>query len=934
MSRVVAFKQTPFEIKSVNNLHYDKKQKLLSLSHSSSSSSSLEIGTYGSKTSRPVFIDNDPEKTPQDKQVYYVTRMKTLIARSQKSKLAIEFIKMKNDKSIQSYQFYNTLLQSCVNAANLDIALFIIKQMYTSWESDGIPVAPTKETYKILLEAVFNSKDYYLSLYIAKALINRRVPFLNKERDTSDTAIRDLPISHVVCDTELWQYILRALTSSKKLYSFWAVLSPFSTREKIPDFKEVEEITRQFLETTPKPFSTETWRVIIRGMGAYQRGGPEFVDFLQLVRTDIPINPEIGTEIIWALARKGLVREALRYISQAISKFGPRPLSSKEPIYALSSFCANKGNVNRTKELLSMMHLWVNDWALKKKWVELSKIKIMMRAYLQALANEVTLHMNPDKDKRVVSRFSTDPDDPAAKGESLIDSQFYKSWKELLAKLSTLEKSDRENIDLIIQFQVFANLLNHKSFPMKTAMETLKNMREKEVLQPEFNTFKIVLEGFANSPEFSSHNVQDQNQKLRIEYALEVFEMMKSYGYEVDKLETFRPLLQACLPPFERKTSKYIDSWGPLVGTENDIVWKKPQKPIPRIFEIEKMIDDSKLPIDYELISTLLEQLSSAGLFKTMWKRWSDLATSGIRRHEKLYETVFYAAAVDYSEAQYAINVVRNQMSREVPPVIPTLEIYTAMLQCCVRINDTYNITEITQIMQRIIDKTHNPRVQSKWYVPIVNAYLHNPELAPQGKLLVSQLLRNDGMLCFPLWRTLMYYYNDTHLDLKSAKHTFEAYVDWRERNKRFLFDSEKRVGIDMGTTSRNLSPELPLIKFPSSPLYTKDTQIINLYTQIAIRCGNFSIARQLLTSYVAHYEHQQAQDIAFVDIETLKEFAYLAWRKQQMNEMQWLLEKYQSFSNNDSFPLDQEEKAKSIFQNPMVFKHLDYMARHSPSSS
>ncbi|CAG8615813.1 3871_t:CDS:2 [Ambispora gerdemannii] len=884
--------------------------------------------------------------------------------------------------------------------------------MYTSWETNGNPVAPTKEIYKILLEAVLNSKDYYLSLYIAKALINHRVPFLTKERETTDAAIHNLPMSHVVCDPELWQYILRAMTSSKKLYSFWAVSSPFSTRERIPDFKEVEEMARQFLETTRRPFSIETWRVIIRGMGAYQRGGSEFLDFLQLVRTEIPINPEIGTEIIWALARKGLAREALGYINQATSKFGPRPLSSKEPIYALASLCANKGNVNRTKELLSMMHLWVNDWALKKKWVELSKIKITMRTYLQALANEVTLHMHPDKDKRVVSRFSTDPDDPAAKGESLIDSQFYKSWKDLLARLSNLDTKDRENIDLIIQFQVFANFLNHKSFPMKTAMEMLKNMREKEVLQPEFNTFKIVLEGFANSPEFSIHNVQNQNQKLRIEYALEIFEMMKSYGYDVDRLDTFRPLLQACLPPFERKTSKYIESWGPLVGTESDVVWKKPQKPIPRIFEIEKMIDDSKLPVDYELISTLLEQLGSAGLYKTMWKRWSDLATSGIRRHEKLYETVFYAAAIDYSEAQYAVNVVRYQMSREVPPVTPTLEIYTAMLQCCVRIDDTCNINEISQTMRKIIDKTHNPRVRSKWYVPIVNAYLHNPELVPQGKLLVSQLLRNDGLICFPLWRTLMYYYNDTHLDLKSAKKTFEAYVDWRERNKKFLFDSEKRIGINVATTtSKSLSPEFfnsqsssssktsnlnirfPLIKFPSSPLYTKDTQIINIYIQIAIRCGNFSLAHQLLTSYVSHYEHQQAQNIAFIDIETLKEFAYLAWRKQQMNEMQWLLEnvmskqykndsslleenkkreyddlfewvtnqltikkvdsnnndndnleahnqqqqqKSRNLSNNNSV-LDQhyqEDETKSIFQNSMVFKHLDYMARHSPSSS
>ncbi|CAG8433832.1 9595_t:CDS:2 [Ambispora gerdemannii] len=810
------------------------------------------------------------------------------IDRSEKSRLVSEFANMKREKSIQSRDFYHSLLENCIEKGKLDIALIIIKQMHTTWENERIQVGPIKETYRLLLDTMHNSKDYKLSLYVSNALIKGRIPFPIKTPD-SDDAFFGLPVSNVECDAELWQFILRAMTSPKKLYSFWAVNSPFSTTGKIPNFNEVNKLAKKFLETTPKPFDHETWRMIIRGMGAYQEEGKGFVEFLQSSR--IPINPEIWTEIIWALARKSLAKLALEYIKQSISEFGPKPLTSNEPIYALASHCANIGDVKRTKELLLNMQSWVSDWALKTKWPELSKIKILMRAYLQSLANEVTLHTHPDKEKQVMSRFYTNPDDPSSNKEILINSPFYKSW-------DNLEKKDT---DLVIQFQVFANFLDCKSFPMQTAMEMLKNMLENEGLQPEFNTFKIILEGFAKSPEFTNYpNHTSQAQKSRTEYALEIFDMMKSCGYDVDALDTFRSMLETCLPPYESKSTKKIDSCG--ICSETKTVMKKPSKSIPRIFEIEKLIEDSKLPIDTGLLTTVLEQLGSAGLFEAMWKHWNNLAESGIQRNEKLYETVFYAAALNHSEAQYAINKVRFQMAREVPSVTPTLEIYTAMLQCCIRVNDTSSICDITQTMQKYIDKAENPRIQARWYVPIVNAYLHNSELVHQGKRLISQLLQNDELLCFPLWRTLMYYYSDTHLDLRNARQTFESFVDWRERNKNYLFGSESE--------NQPIKLKLPLIKFPSSPLYAKDTEIINIYAQIAIRCGDFTLARQILTSYVAHYEHQQAKNIEFIDVETLKEFAYLAWRKQQTEEMNWLLENVLGKQNeNDLLSLDAHKK-------------------------
>ncbi|CAG8458719.1 13589_t:CDS:2 [Ambispora leptoticha] len=864
-----------------------------------------------------TIYNDDPEfffrtKNSQDKESYYLSVMRRHIDRSEKSRLVTEFANMKRERSIQSREFYHSLLEICIEKGNLDIALVIIKQMYTAWENERVQVVPIKETYRLLLDTMHNSKDYKLSLYVSNALIKGRMPFPIKSPDSED-AFFGLPVSNVECDAELWQFILRAMTSPKKLYSFWAVNSPFSATGEFPDFNEVDKLAREFLETAPKTFDYENWRVIIRGMGAYQGGGKEFVEFLQSSR--IPINPEIWTEIIWALARKGLIKPALEYIKQSSSKFGPKTLASKEPIYVLASHYANLGDVKRTKELLLNMQNWVNDWACKTKWPELSKIKILMRAYLQSLANEVTLHTHPDKGKRVASRFYANPDDPSSNKERLIDSAFYKTWH-------SLEKKD---IDLTIQFQVFANFLDYKSFPMRTAMDMLKNMRENEGLQPEFNTFKIVLEGFAKSPELI--NYASENQKSRIEYALEIFDMMKSCGYDVDALDTFRSMLETCLPPYESEITKKIDSWG--IGDEAEAVVKKPSKSTPRIFEIEKLIEDSKLPIDTDLVTTVLEQLGSAGLYKAMWKHWDNLAKSGIQRNEKFYETVFNAAALNQSEAQYAISKVRFQMAREVPYVTPTLEIYTAMLQCCIRVNDTSSISDIVQTMQKNIDKTKNPRTQARWYVPIVNAYLHNSELVHKGKALISQLLQNDELLCFPLWRTLMCYYSDTHLDLRNARQTFESFVDWRERNKNYFFDSESEIkenndGIGAATIT-SIKLKLPLIKFPSSPLYAKDTEIISIYAQIAIRCGDFTLARQILTSYVAHYEFQQAKNIEFIDIETLKEYAYLAWRKQQTEEMKWLLENVLNKQNkNDLLSLDAHKKLEydDLFQ--WVTKQLE----------
>src|ERR1044072_8019172 len=97
--------------------------------------------------------------------------------------------------------------------------------------------------------------DHFLSLHVVKSIINGQVPlpFIKSNSKTDDKLRKNLGVK---IDLNMWNSILRSLTTQRKLYS---------TRD-LNYLENVKEIAEIFLNSNPNyhDFTEETWRLVIR----------------------------------------------------------------------------------------------------------------------------------------------------------------------------------------------------------------------------------------------------------------------------------------------------------------------------------------------------------------------------------------------------------------------------------------------------------------------------------------------------------------------------------------------------------------------------------------------------------------------------------------------------------------------------------------------
>ncbi|CAG8513099.1 4497_t:CDS:2 [Acaulospora colombiana] len=897
----------------------------------------------------------------EKEQAAYLKRMRVSLSMKDLPAVTKEFIELKNNNVTPNLEIYHILLKACSLTADLPSAIEIIKQMYKD------SISPVKETYKHLLSVVEASSDHMRAINIVRSMANGQIPLSDKKQFLQGSTD---PLEFEI-DLDVWKMMLSAITTPHKLYS---------TRS-MEYFEEVKNLGEIFLETHKRPFDKETWRLLVRTLGSYPKKSKSFDLVLKDLQDEHSITPELYSEIIWALSRKSKVEDAMIYLDQLISDF--KYIPSREPLYALTSYYADLGEYQETGYLIEnyakLIKCEEQPPGRPGNW-EIDFTTVLMQAYVQALRNRTTpqrgasYHGNPIPivmREDIVDHFSR---------ENFTKSTFYASWERLM---KSVERSDstfyRDHYDLIIRFNVFANKIDDTKFPLENCLQMIKSMRGNG-MEPSFETYKFLLEGYSKSTSNDTSN-------HRVEKALEIFEMIRLAGYDVDNLQVFQPLLDSCLPNVKSRVDGQTavgNRFGKKAKNGVESISLLHKSSTPKIFEIEKLMKGMKVMHNQKSIITILEYLGETGNYASMWKRWTEISLTGHRRSELLYETILRLASRDLTESEYAINVVRHQMKREPPPIRPTLGIYHQLFECCLKCNDTLTIRELIEEINDVQfggmvgnhlmksgDYSGDGRSgffgtdslivskedQSKLQALVLNTCFKLPVLYKDGeKLARNNLECRKDLIDFDFWKLLLDYY--TEHDDSNVQKTFEMFVDWRDHNRGFnksdMFGGDDEC-VDTTTDHIATATRIQDLRFPIPPLTLEDIEIINIYGRNSIRKGEFNLAKEILTYIITNFQlsppaplkltkphisscqisnfdrptassSSSKIDSRIIDMNILKEFAYLTFKQNKLDELRWLEKNiitkigffstpsaasFPSTSYSASLPSDQKEFAQ-----------------------
>ncbi|CAG8721987.1 11785_t:CDS:2, partial [Dentiscutata erythropus] len=904
-----------------------------------------------------------------EQQTTYLRRMQSYLESNDLSSVVREFINLKNQNIVPTLEIYHVLLKSCAKTSDLQSAIQIINQMYSDSHQSFIP---TKETYKYFLNVVEASSDHLLTINVLRSIANGQVPLAALDSKTQSLA--DLRPMNVDIDLELWKLILRSVTTAHKIY----------TTQKMDYFEDVKGLCETFIESFRGPYDEETWRLIIRALGSFPKENDTFQTMLQRIQDEQLLTSTLYSEIIWALSRKSNIQLAKTYLDRMISKFNYTP--SREAFYAMLSYYADLGRFKTVSNLVNIYAPLIKDpqpqttsrQNLRDLW-EFDFSTVLMQAYVQALSKYI-LNQKKSEDQTdsllddiMIPRIQKTIEQLDFSNDNFTNSSFYSSWKELVNSLSkqssTLDsnfpKFHRDHYDLIVRFNIFANQVSPKEFPLDKSLEMLKNMRG-EGMEPTFETYRIVLEGYAQSPEFQA--ADKKSVSLRVEKALEIFDLIKLAGYDVDNIKVFQPLLESCLlqPSDKENIVKKTGQQEEKKESYNENISLLRSSLTPKIFEIEKLMKNYKVKHTQASTITLFQQLASVGDYKNMWKRWTKLSLMGYRRNEELYETILRLASKDKIESEYAINVVRHQMKRENPEVKPTFGIWKELMECCVKCEDgltiKYLINEINQFIQegnKFRGKTdiniannvgmlrddanirpNEEDVNFKLHMLILETCFRLPKLHKEGENLMSQLLETKKKLInFDFWKVVLNYLVKSSLtdssDNFNIHQTWEMFVDWR--NEHFGFDKDLSRAFSVSnsptplmTTTKSSIKHSPspsslnksssssetsiTIKLPHPPYRIKDIEIGYIYIKYLIRKKEFTLFKEVLNNLVLNFhslsspitfDHKSTNptiDFSLLDINILEEFAYISWKQNNFDNLRWLQKNIIDRVNIDSY--------------------------------
>ncbi|RUS33699.1 hypothetical protein BC938DRAFT_484327 [Jimgerdemannia flammicorona] len=797
--------------------------------------------TFHHVQSSPVSM---PLKTGFESVQLYAARMKQHLDNGNIAGVFAEYASLSSENIQPSLEVYHTFLKGCVANLNFSKAVEAVERLQAD-SRHASAVTPIQEIYSLLLKVA--SLDFHAVDDIAKVA-----------EWFHDASRSPLP-PEILSDIEAWNKILKA---SLKLGS--------SYRRN---------------ELVPLSYRTCLSRSVRKANGILRR-----IDQLEkykrnLAEPQMPPSSQITELLALSFASAGFQAKSEEILRQAASQ-GYTP--SNDFWYTLARNHAYQGNLPEVKQIADENVTRQNSDAIavdaKSLFLPVLTLahKVALEKYVIEFASEVGVTGLNRRLSRVEQRVQP----------------LHDSYRELTGEISRADAAllGTQTYNLMIEYNILANRINHQQFPMSTTEDIFTEMQTRG-LQLDFGTFFNLMRGYARTHEFDT-----RLGNVRLDKALQVLQRMENAGVNTNHQSIFQVLFEACLPHNAQYNSdnfhlrrKLSGVWAKPHNAQYNSdnfhlrrklsgVWAKPLKTLyvdPRIFDIERIMRDSKVSHDRITLKTLFTCLGVSGQYHALWNRWREMQFKGIHRNVGLYQRIFALCSLDVDQARYALTVVRHQMARETPPVRISWGIYESLLDCCIASQDVVTAREVIEAMKVDIfpaNKQLHADSRKVWphddsplfYTPLIRACFLIRGLENEGFRLLEEAAQRDVKYDNFLWTEVISYLVHAGVDHGKVQEIFNEFVMSR-------FERTAKIPIPVAECA-------PIVPFPSGPYTTTDTRIIDLYLTSLLRSQNLSVLRDVFATYA-----EQSQEL-YVTRDTVRGFIDLAINERNVEDAKWFI--------------------------------------------
>ncbi|KAI8090195.1 uncharacterized protein B0P05DRAFT_326824 [Gilbertella persicaria] len=448
--------------------------------------------------------------------------------------------------------------------------------------------------------------------------------------------------------------------------------------------------------------------------------------------------------------------------------------------------------------------------------------------------------------------------------------QLHDSWNTLTKDMLN-QAMDVTDCNVVLEYLTIANRIDPVGYPIESAEAIFESYMPSHCIQPNDATHRIMLVGYATTQQYN-----DPHLNIRLNKALAMVSKMQVAGIDTLNHPTFHALFRACLPHHYGRY--YFDNF-----RLNSLLPSRPYthnrfRLDPRLFEIEKIMLEAKLPHDRFTFSTLMTCLATGGKYKAMRSRWRALKLHGIRRDVGLYRLVFALSSLHPTQAKRAIVVTRNEMMREIPENHVDWDTYVAMLDCCITAQLPTEAKEIIHDMRRATDLVHRTKKHAddlaKWpfvdapnyYLPMLRAAVLLPGLdadAIQREIDSKQVLYSKG-----IWEALL-----SKAALASDKQAIQALFHKYTMSR---FEKEGKIPIPVREAAK------PVIPFPTAPYTALDMKFVDVYLSTLLDSQDISLVFDVLRTLT-----DQTDQIG-ISLSTLQGIVHLAKQEKSTQDIAW----------------------------------------------
>lgn len=456
---------------------------------------------------------------------------------------------------------------------------------------------------------------------------------------------------------------------------------------------------------------------------------------------------------------------------------------------------------------------------------------------------------------------------------SVLD-QLHESWSELTKDMF---KDDSKPVDItdcniVLEYLTIANRIDPVRFPLEKAEEIFNSYMPGHYIQPNDASHRIMLVGYANTQQYN-----DPTRNVRLDKALELISKSQAEGIQILNHATFHALFRACIP---HRGDDYRYDYFRL----NSLLAIRPVdhnifRLDPRVFEIEKIMLEAKLPHDRFTLTTLMTCLAAGGQFKALHKRWNSIKLHGLRRDVGMYRLMFALASLDPTASQRAIVVIKNELEREIPRKAMDWDTYTAMLDCCITAQSPLVAKEIMKKMRESAKMAYSMKNKTQYrakypfpdepnyYLPLLRTSVAVPEL--NAKNIITEIQSKNVPYNQGIWEALLSKEALVEGNEQGIQQLFNKYTMAR-------FEKEGKIPIPVREGSK------PVVPFPSGPYNRLDMQFIDVYIGSLLDSQDISLVMDVLRTLA-----DQTDKIG-ISQHCVQGILRLAKQEKSMDELAW----------------------------------------------